>query len=241
MALTWFKFYGGQYLSDPKMLALTGSERSCWLTLLCLTSMSSGGEVKFLTEERLMLMAGLDIGTDEWDKTTGVLDKLTKLGMVTLSNDIVTVTNWNKRQLSESLERVRRFRTNKKSNVKVTDRSEKRREEEKREDKNISSSSLVATNVATPQSKAVNFFNNEETQANTLTWLVHKGIGEEVARRELAKFLSYWTEPNKSGTKQRWELQKTFEVGRRLATWFSRHQDFNKPQQGRERKIWKLD
>jgi len=39
---------------------------------------------------------------------------------------------------------------------------------------------------------------------------------------ELDKFVSYWCELNKSGTKQRWQLQSTFEVQKRLTTWFSR-------------------
>lgn len=40
--------------------------------------------------------------------------------------------------------------------------------------------------------------------------------------RELDKFISYWTEPNKSGTKVRWEQQPTFEIKRRLQTWFNK-------------------
>ena len=37
---------------------------------------------------------------------------------------------------------------------------------------------------------------------------------------ELKKFLNYWTEKNGSGKKQRWEMQKTFELKRRIGTWF---------------------
>ena len=33
------------------------------------------------------------------------------------------------------------------------------------------------------------------------------------------EFLDYWTEPNKSGTKQRWELERTWDTGRRLQRW----------------------
>lgn len=43
----------------------------------------------------------------------------------------------------------------------------------------------------------------------------------ELVEREIRKFVSFWTEPNKSGTKARWEQQPTFEVKRRLATWFN--------------------
>lgn len=39
---------------------------------------------------------------------------------------------------------------------------------------------------------------------------------------EVKKFFAYWTEPNKSGTKQRWQMERTFEVKRRLYTWLSR-------------------
>lgn len=38
----------------------------------------------------------------------------------------------------------------------------------------------------------------------------------------LREFLSYWTEPNKSGAKCRWELEATWETERRLATWARR-------------------
>jgi hypothetical protein len=45
---------------------------------------------------------------------------------------------------------------------------------------------------------------------------------------EINKFIAYWTEPNKSGTKQRWEMEKTFELTRRLATWLNNIEKFNK-------------
>ena len=33
------------------------------------------------------------------------------------------------------------------------------------------------------------------------------------------EFVSYWTEPNKSKTKMRFELEKTWDTKRRLQTW----------------------
>jgi hypothetical protein len=44
----------------------------------------------------------------------------------------------------------------------------------------------------------------------------------------LNKFCDYWTEPTKGGTKLRWELEKCFDISRRLATWASRDKDYNK-------------
>ncbi len=42
----------------------------------------------------------------------------------------------------------------------------------------------------------------------------------------LEAFVDYWTEPNKSKTKLRYELQKTFDVSRRLKTWSKNESKF---------------
>ena len=39
---------------------------------------------------------------------------------------------------------------------------------------------------------------------------------------ELEKFFNYWSEPNKSNTKMRCELQPTFDINRRLITWMNK-------------------
>ncbi|MCJ7447948.1 MAG: DUF4373 domain-containing protein [Bacteroidales bacterium] len=44
----------------------------------------------------------------------------------------------------------------------------------------------------------------------------------------LNSFCNYWTEKNKSKTKMRFELEKTFEISKRLATWASRDKNFDK-------------
>lgn len=54
------------------------------------------------------------------------------------------------------------------------------------------------------------------------------GINEQALEAEMRKFIVYWTEPNKSGTKQKWQLQQTFDVKRRLYTWLSRAGTYNK-------------
>lgn len=50
---------------------------------------------------------------------------------------------------------------------------------------------------------------------------------QEVNQNEVMKFCSYWTEPNKSKTKLRWELQPTFDIARRLGTWLRNDSGFN--------------
>lgn len=46
--------------------------------------------------------------------------------------------------------------------------------------------------------------------------------------KELQEFVAYWTEPNKSRTKLRWELEKTWDTGRRLKRWFKNKKDWGK-------------
>lgn len=93
------------------------------------------------------------------------------------------------------------------------------------EDTNIESSQKIS-----PKTISEDFFNNinSEYRAKALQYLLKKGLAEETIKSEMIKFISYWTELTGSGRKQRWETQKTFEVNRRLATWFSNFGQFNK-------------
>ena len=62
--------------------------------------------------------------------------------------------------------------------------------------------------------------------ADTLKPFLDK-YGKEMIR----KFYDYWTEPNKSNTKFKQELQKTWDVKRRLDSWSSNNFDNKKQQQ----------
>ena len=48
-------------------------------------------------------------------------------------------------------------------------------------------------------------------------WLDEKNI--VMTGKDMQEFVLYWTEPNKSGTKEKWEMEKTFDVRRRLIKW----------------------
>ncbi len=85
----------------------------------------------------------------------------------------------------------------------------------------------------TPAEIARSFFQREESYRKCLEALTrNKPSMTEVVEVELDKFILYWTEPNKGGTKVRWEQEATFEVGRRLKTWLDRvnsYQNKSKP------------
>lgn len=52
----------------------------------------------------------------------------------------------------------------------------------------------------------------------------------EYPKEMLDSFYDYWSEPNKSKTKERWQLQPTFEISRRLKTWAKREKSFKQKQ-----------
>lgn len=86
----------------------------------------------------------------------------------------------------------------------------------------LSEVNLSEDKVPTPREIACRFFSenpNDEQQA-VISKLIENGMPENIARGEIQKFVDYWIELNPTGKKQRWEMQKTFEVQRRLATWF---------------------
>jgi len=108
---------------------------------------------------------------------------------------------------------------------------DKRSKEKIREEKGREGS-CASLREATPKEQAVEFFKKPEI---IFSFLEEKGINNEIARREIRKFVGYWTEKNASGTKERWQMQKTFEVKRRLITWFSNMEKF-----GRRSRIAKI-
>lgn len=116
---TWFKFYGQEFLSDPKMLSLTALERSLWLTLLCLGSSSdTEGVVKYIDEDKIKVLTNLSPLDEEWDNVTGFLKKFEELGMITLADKSIVIKNFEKRQDTNltGYERVKRYREKQKDN-----------------------------------------------------------------------------------------------------------------------------
>jgi len=151
MKRQWFKFYGQDFMTDPKMLALTSTQKVMWITLLALVSTSEEeGIVKNLTEERLKLLSGVLPNSqfdDEWTETNGTLKKFEELKMITIDRETINVINFPKRQAPQDSydpdainERVKRFR-NKDTSLQETkrnDRGEEIRGDKNRIDKNIS-------------------------------------------------------------------------------------------------------
>jgi len=73
---------------------------------------------------------------------------------------------------------------------------------------------------------------NDKPKKRNLDTVSNKFIIEVSAFKELYSvemleaFVDYWTEPNKSNTRLRYELQKTFDIARRLKTWSKNESKF---------------
>lgn len=83
----------------------------------------------------------------------------------------------------------------------------------------------------TPLAQEVQGFLREVSQVNN--------VPKEVIWKVVRNFCQYWTERNPTGTKEKWEMQKTFEVKLRLGTWFRKegHGTFAAPAQSKGREI----
>lgn len=86
---------------------------------------------------------------------------------------------------------------------------------------------LVEPEVETPGDIARDFFVATGATSKHRDRIIDEiaaavGAPREAILAEARKFYVYWTEPNKSGTKQRWQLERTFDIKRRLYTWLSR-------------------
>lgn len=55
-----------------------------------------------------------------------------------------------------------------------------------------------------------------------------KDFVDDFSKETLREFYNYWSEPNKSKTKIKWQLQKTWDTKRRLQTWERNESKFNK-------------
>ncbi len=201
MVNQWFKFYGGEFLSDPKIEQLTAIERSCWVTLLCLASMQDkDGLVEHLKVGTLLLKSGVfptmdvagetvTISNDSlfYQENLGVLEHFQHLGMVErVAANSYQITNWTKRQ-ETALTNAERQAKWRERNAKVTEPVTKVTLEEKRVEENRILNAEYRVEVEekekkiTPEMRQV--FSLFEDNAASITW------GARVSQRNAAKVL----------------------------------------------------
>ncbi|MES2216655.1 MAG: hypothetical protein V4481_05175 [Patescibacteria group bacterium] len=155
-------------------------------------------DVKILTAKRFLIIfeSGVVVITD-WN-TNNYLDKnrirSTEYGR---EKKMISLTEKGKYELNNGLTSIEE------SSIEQNSIEESRGDEE------------------TPSQIAKDFFSGGNHYRMQLQEFSQKSPRDAV-EREFKKFILYWTEPNKSGTKVRWQLEPTFDVKRRLVTWLAR-------------------
>lgn len=194
-----------------------------WVTLLM---MANHKETKFLwnNEEQIVECGQILTGRKALSEQTGIAESTIEDILKLLENQhqirqqktskfrLITIVKWDEFQSSDNT-----------SNNKPT--TNQQQTDTYNNEKNVDNDNKGDT----PSQISKKFFNdiNSEYREKYFNILIEKGFNEQIVKSEMLKFIAYWTEPDKSGKKQRWEKQPTFEIGRRLITWFSKYNKFN--------------
>ena len=76
--------------------------------------------------------------------------------------------------------------------------------------------------------------NNNNNISNRRNEFVFEVLSFDYDESVLNGFIDYWTEPNKSNTKMKYELNKTWETKRRLKTWAANQKKWDKPKSNKK-------
>ncbi len=157
------------------------------------------------------------------DKVRRYLVELEKYGDIIQQNNevttLITIIKYDQWQLPNTTNDT----TNKqqKNNRKTTNDTHNNKDNNIKNDNNVNN-----VNKFSPAHEAENFFLSVFQKNEQYTELAKKlesaNLPFEKVSAELDRFASYWTELTKDGKKQRWQLEKTFEIKKRITTWFSR-------------------
>lgn len=220
----WIKLHrqirDNPFYKEPKAMLI-------WIE--CLLRANHEGSRTLLRRQMVRLKPGQFVmGGTEFGQSVGIgkstvwfwLNQFAADEMLTLEKtskgSIVSIKNWEKYQVTDTSLDANQTQIRRKADYQKNVKNEKNVEE---------------VRGATPSQLAKEFFEDLDVQEKTITFLINKGLPENRAREEIQRFVLYWTEPNKSGTKVRWQMEKTFDVKRRLVTWISRIKNFNQSNQ----------
>lgn len=102
--MKWFKFYGQDWNTDPKIASMSMEDKLCLLALLTIASSEDkDGYIPSLTEESLITIARIpdwpESDYNPMERVTGVMKRYKALHIITVDRKGgVTVVNFKKRQ-----------------------------------------------------------------------------------------------------------------------------------------------
>lgn len=137
-------------------------------------------------------------------------------------SSLLTVINYNLYQTDVTTD----VTTERQQTLQQTDTNKKEKKDKKEKNTGVVRDALPTTQQQDgkptepcPADIARVFFSTRPERDRVAAEFSEKGYPLEWLQQEIQKFYVYWTEPTPNGKKHRWQLQKTFEVRRRLATW----------------------
>lgn len=233
----WVKIHR-KLLENP--LAEKPSWAWLWVVLLLRANhkdakvMMNGTEVtlkagQFITG-RNSLASQTKMSATSVERALKYLETVQQIGQQTYSKyRVITILKWKEYQI-DGHESGQQADTKRTASGQQTDTNKNDKKE--KNDKNDKNESGVNP---TPSQLNKSFFERGDEWVAMVSLFTEKGVPKTTLEKEMEKFWVYWTEPNKSGTKQKWEQQNTFDVTRRLWTWLNRSKDYQQKNQPKQR------
>lgn len=104
---------------------------------------------------------------------------------------------------------------------------------------NLAEAKQAVNDNVTVKGKVKDIKNNIEERKLSFSSTL-KPFLEKYGKETLNDFYKYWTEPNKSGTKFKMEMEKTWSLELRLGTWASNEGKFGKKEENKQQPTIKI-
>jgi uncharacterized protein YdaU (DUF1376 family) len=207
-----YTFYPKDFISDPDVMMMSSSQRGVYRDLIDLAYMNDN-KIKY----NLIQLSKYCNATEE--EISNVLTiKGEKVG------DFWTIPSCDKRIAKAQVNRENGSKGGRPKKPKQnptnnptetqTERQRERESEKEREKENVIVDESTTSKTLTE--RQIDFGKELKTYVDK--------YGNTMCK----EFFDYWTESNANGKKMRFEMEKVFDLKRRLVTWKSRQKNFNK-------------
>lgn len=191
--MKWFKFYGQDFQTDPKIGFLNPLQKLMWVNLLCIASQDEehSGVLKFISENHLKAISGITDNqfNDDWDRTTGTLALFEEMGLIeNIDKNTIKIKNFKSRQDTNltDAERAKRYREKKNvTNVTQTSQNSHTRLDKIRIDKNKIENTL--SNESVPSKTLKNFRDTRRIESGRQPMTPRKSSEKQKAFMAAAK------------------------------------------------------
>ena len=215
----YFPFYVNDYLTDEKLCECSAMAQGVYIRIMCLMHKSSEYGTILLqqkdkqSEQQIKnfaakLVRNMPFDVDIIEKS---LNELINERVLSIDGDKLL----QKRMIRDNDISIKRALSGSKGGFATANKSAN------------SAAKSAANTVNENEYENEDEYINENKNGKTLTerellFIDEVNVYLEYSELTRKNFITYWTEPNRSKTKMRFELQKTWETKRRLKTWADR-------------------